>query len=129
MDQNKSGGAQTLCHDRKTYKQFIRPIIYIWGTPAPLGTRTPKNEGKELEAVQFRAARMVNNRKPMNRTTSATELISSMKWDPLSTRRKHRCLAVFTSFHFNTNRVRSYLKPNPPILSIYYIQSQHLTSS
>lgn len=53
----------------------------------------------------------------LGRTTSVTDLISSMQWDPLSARRKHRRLAVFRSFHFDTNTVRSYLEWTPRLQS------------
>lgn len=98
----------------RAYKQLVRPIMEYASASWDQITKT---QGDELEAVQRRAARMVNNLRPTDRTTSVTDLISSMKWEALSSRRKHRRLAVFRGFHFNTDRVRTYLTPNPPLRS------------
>jgi hypothetical protein len=95
----------------KAYKQLVRPIMEYASASWDMLTNTQE---LQLEAVQRRAARMVNNIRPTDRTSSITALMTSRNWELLAARRQHRCLAVFRNFHYSTDTVGRYLQPHPP---------------
>ena len=64
------------------YKTFVRPIVeYAATTWAPF----TDTETRKIEKVQRRAARFVSN--DYRRTSSVTEMISTLGWDTLQKRR------------------------------------------
>ena len=68
---------------------------------------------KELEGIQRRAARSVNNLKKTDRTTSMSALIESMNWTHLKDRRETRRIGLFRAMHFSevATKLTDYLIP------------------
>lgn len=96
--------SESIAVNQRAYKQLMRPILEYSMTSWNQITKTQ-------QAVQ-----MVNRIRSTDRTTSVTALVSSKNWAQLSGG-KNRRLTVFKRFHFITDKVRSYLNPNPPIRS------------
>ena len=102
----------TLPHLReKAYKQLVRPVLEYASTVwDPTLTTTQSNA---LEAIQRKAARLVNNISRTDRTTSTTELLCKMNWEKLSSRRESRSLGLFRAMHFNeiATTITDYISP------------------
>ena len=91
------------------YKTFVRPIVeYAAVTWAPFtDTKTSK-----IEMVQRRAARFVSN--DYRRTSSVTEMISTLGWDTLQKRRDLARLSMMYRIllHLVDIPVEPYLTPS-----------------
>ena len=70
-------------------------------------------QSNALEAIQRKAARLVNNISRTDRTTSTTELLCKMNWEKLSSRRESRSLGLFRAMHFNeiATTITDYISP------------------
>ena len=91
------------------YKQMIRPTLEY---ASAAWDRLGKSLEKDIEAIQRRAARTTCNINITDRTTSTTKLLADLEWDPLATRRKHRRLVVFNSYHHQRqNIILEHLNP------------------
>ena len=90
------------------YKTFVRPIVeYAATTWAPF----TDTETRKIEMVQRRAARFVSN--DYRRTSSVTEMISTLGWDTLQKRRDLARLSMMYSIvhHLVDIPVEPYLTP------------------
>ena len=83
---------------QQAYKALVRPILEYGQTVWDPHTASA---AQRLEAVQRRAARFVTNR--YRRTSSVTNMIEHLQWEPLTARRHHARLVMFYKIH--TERV------------------------
>ena len=91
------------------YKTFVRPIVeYAATTWAPF----TDTETSKIEMVQRRAARFVSN--DYRRTSSVTEMISTLGWDTLQKRRDLARLSMMyrIEHHLVDIPVEPYLTPS-----------------
>ena len=91
------------------YKTFVRPIVeYAATTWAPF----TDTETSKIEMVQQRAARFVSNE--YRRTSSVTEMISTLGWDTLQKRRDLARLSMMYRIvhHLVDIPVEPYLTPS-----------------
>ena len=86
----------------KAYKQLLRPAPEY--ASAVCDASLTATQERSLEAVQRRAARMVNNIRRTDHTTSTTQLISDLDWNTLRSRREDRRLGMFRAMHFTITR-------------------------
>ena len=86
----------------KAYKQLLRPTLEY--ASAVWDASLTATQERSLEAVQRRAARMVNNIRRTDHTTSTTQLISDLDWNTLRSRREDRRLGMFRAMHFTLTR-------------------------
>ena len=98
----------------KAYKQLLRPTLEY--ASAVWDTSLTATQERSLEAVQRRAARMVNNIRRTDHTTSTTQLISDLDWNTLRSRREDRRLGMFRAMHFNevATNISDFITPHNP---------------
>ena len=89
----KIGNPQIKQH---AYKSIVRPLLEYSQTVWDPHT---DHLSKKIESIQRRAARFATNR--YRRTSSVTEMINHLEWQPLSERRRIARLMMFYKIHNN----------------------------
>lgn len=95
----------------KAYKTLARPVLEYASTV--WDSYLTSTQTKQLEDVQRRGARMVNNIPRTDHVTSTTALINNLEWETLSERRAKRRLGIFRAMHFGevATNVTDFLQP------------------
>jgi hypothetical protein len=90
----------------RAYKAFVRPVLeYACSVWDPHNIKLIKS----LEAIQRRAARWTLQR--FRRTSSVDDMLSSLDWPSLQSRRRRARLALFFKFHYGSVIIDSKYSP------------------
>lgn len=79
-----------------------------------------------MEGVERRATRFANNLKATALTIGVSGLINFINGWLLSEHRRHRRKVVFNSLHHNSETVKCYIEPHPPVHSSNRRSQQYL---
>ena len=83
----------------RAYKYLVRPVTEYCSTV--WDRNLTATQANSIEAIQRRAARLVNNIKRTDHVTSTTKLVEDLEWETLKARSEKRRLGLFRAMHFD----------------------------